>query len=86
MSCACGRQPSCKPSRACRASISPGPGPWRILSPRRSEDYWTTEDTDPRRLYHDVLVAIDETRRVKMGSPAYGRSYLMCSTSPPGTM
>ncbi len=47
-----------------------GPGPWRILSPRRSEDYWTTEDTDPRRLYHDVLVAIDETRRVNNGQPS----------------
>lgn len=41
-----------------------GPGPWRILSPRRSEHYWSTEDADPRRLCHDVLVAIDETRRL----------------------
>ena len=47
-----------------------GAGPWRILSPRRSEDYWTTEDDDPRRLYHDVLVAIDETRRLNNGQPS----------------
>jgi protein-L-isoaspartate(D-aspartate) O-methyltransferase len=47
-----------------------GPGPWRILSPRRSEDYWSTEDADPRRLYHDVLVAIDETRRLNNGQPS----------------
>ena len=47
-----------------------GPGPWRILSPRRSEDYWTTEDADPRRLDHDVLIAIDETRRLNNGQPS----------------
>jgi protein-L-isoaspartate(D-aspartate) O-methyltransferase len=47
-----------------------GPGPWRILSPRRSEDYWSTEDADPRRLCHDVLVAIDETRRLNNGQPS----------------
>jgi protein-L-isoaspartate(D-aspartate) O-methyltransferase len=47
-----------------------GPGPWRILSPRRSEDYWSTEDADPRRLYHDVLVAIDQTRRLNNGQPS----------------
>ena len=47
-----------------------GPGPWRILSPRRSEDYWSTEDADPRRLYHDVLVAIDEKRRLNNGQPS----------------
>jgi protein-L-isoaspartate(D-aspartate) O-methyltransferase len=47
-----------------------GPGPWRILSPRRGEDYWSTEDADPRRLYHDVLVAIDETRRLNNGQPS----------------
>ena len=47
-----------------------GPGPWRILSPRRSEDYWSTEDADPRSLYHDVLIAIDETRRLNNGQPS----------------
>ena len=47
-----------------------GPGPWRMLSPRRSEDYWSTEDADPRHLYHDVLIAIDETRRLNNGQPS----------------
>ena len=47
-----------------------GPGPWRLLSPIRMADYWTTEDADPRRLYHDVLVAIDETRRLNNGQPS----------------
>lgn len=47
-----------------------GPGPWRILSPRRSEGYCSTEDTDPKHLYHDVLVAIDETRGLNNGQPS----------------
>ncbi len=46
-----------------------GPGPWRLLSPMRLGEYWTTEDADPRHLYHDVLVAIDETRRLNNGQP-----------------
>lgn len=47
-----------------------GPGPWRILSPLGGPDYWTTDDADPRRLCHDVLVAIDETRRINNGQPS----------------
>ena len=46
-----------------------GPGPWRILSSMRMADYWTTEDADPRHLYHDVLIAIDESRRLNNGQP-----------------
>jgi GNAT superfamily N-acetyltransferase len=44
-----------------------GPGPWRILSPMSPGEYWTTEDADPRHLYHDVLAAIDEPRRLNNG-------------------
>ena len=47
-----------------------GPGPWRLLSPLRMGNYWTTQDADPRHLYHDVLVAIDETRRLNNGQPS----------------
>ena len=47
-----------------------GPGPWRLLSPMRLEGYWTSEDADPRHLYHDILVAIDETRRLNNGQPS----------------
>jgi protein-L-isoaspartate(D-aspartate) O-methyltransferase len=47
-----------------------GPGPWRILSPMRLGDYWTTEDADPRHIYHDVLIALDEPRRINNGQPA----------------
>ncbi|MBV9200736.1 MAG: methyltransferase domain-containing protein [Alphaproteobacteria bacterium] len=53
-----------------------GPGPWRILSPMAMAEYWTTEDTDPRHLYHDVLVAIDEERRLNNGQPSlWARMY-----------
>ena len=47
-----------------------GPGPWRILSPMSTAKYWTTDNADPRHLYHDVLVAIDEKRRLNNGQPS----------------
>jgi protein-L-isoaspartate(D-aspartate) O-methyltransferase len=47
-----------------------GPGPWRVLSPIGGPDYWTTDDADPRRLSHDILVAIDEKRRLNNGQPS----------------
>jgi protein-L-isoaspartate(D-aspartate) O-methyltransferase len=47
-----------------------GPGPWRVLSMIRGPDYWTTDDDDPRRICHDILVAIDETRRLNNGAPS----------------
>jgi protein-L-isoaspartate(D-aspartate) O-methyltransferase len=47
-----------------------GPGPWRLLSPIRMTDYWTTETADPTHLYHDVLVAIAEKQRLNNGQPS----------------
>src|ERR1700755_1740781 len=53
-----------------------GPGPWRILSPMALGQYWTTPDADPRHLYHDVLIAIDEERRLNNGQPSlWARMY-----------
>jgi protein-L-isoaspartate(D-aspartate) O-methyltransferase len=53
-----------------------GPGPWRVLSPMATAEYWTTEDADPRHLYHDVLIAIDEGRRLNNGQPSlWARMY-----------
>src|SRR5262249_17896599 len=46
-----------------------GPGPWRILSPMRLGDYWTTENADPRHVYHDVLIALDENVGLNNGQP-----------------
>jgi protein-L-isoaspartate(D-aspartate) O-methyltransferase len=47
-----------------------GPGPWRIFQPY-ARSYWTTPDADPRHLYHDVLVAIDEARWLNNGQPSF---------------
>ena len=49
-----------------------GPGPWQVLAPSEpgSGRYRTTEDDDPRHLYHNVLVAIDAARWLNNGQPA----------------
>jgi len=47
-----------------------GAGPWRVRSPMDMADYWTTEDADPRAVYHDVLIALDETRGINNGQPS----------------
>ena len=46
-----------------------GPGPWRLRSDAR-DGYRTTADADPRHVYHNVLVAVDETRKINNGSPS----------------
>ncbi len=45
-----------------------GPGPWRIL--HFFDGYWTTPDDDPRQLYHNVLVALDESSGLNTGEPS----------------
>ena len=45
-----------------------GPGPWRVL--HLADGYWTTPDADPRRLYHNVLVALDESSGLNTGEPS----------------
>jgi protein-L-isoaspartate(D-aspartate) O-methyltransferase len=44
-----------------------GPGPWRIF--HMVDGYWSTPDADPRHLYHNVLVALDEQRGLNIGEP-----------------
>ncbi len=46
-----------------------GAGPWRVRSPMDMGGYWTTEDADPRAVYHDVLIALDEARGINNGQP-----------------
>jgi protein-L-isoaspartate(D-aspartate) O-methyltransferase len=46
-----------------------GDGPWRLLN-QFSAEYWGTEDANPAHLYHDVLVALDEDRRLNNGQPS----------------
>src|SRR5438270_8968671 len=47
-----------------------GPGPWRIKSPMDLAEYWTTDDDDPSHVYHDVLIALDESRGINNGQPS----------------
>ncbi|MBV9331250.1 MAG: methyltransferase domain-containing protein [Alphaproteobacteria bacterium] len=47
-----------------------GLGPWRVRSPMNMSEYWTTEDADPRHVYHDVLIALDEARGINNGQPS----------------
>lgn len=47
-----------------------GPGPWRIKSPWGLGEYWTSEDADPRHVYHDVLIALDAAHGINNGQPS----------------
>ncbi len=44
-----------------------GPGPWIIQS---AGTHWFTEDADPRRLYGDALIVLDEAKRLNNGQPS----------------
>jgi protein-L-isoaspartate(D-aspartate) O-methyltransferase len=46
-----------------------GPGPWHVIPPKRMAAFYETPDSDPRRVYHDVLVAIDPARGLNNGEP-----------------
>ena len=58
-----------------------GPGPWLIKSPMNLAEYWMTEDADPRRVYHDVLIALDEARGINNGQPSLWAIFLTRSAS-----
>lgn len=45
-----------------------GPGPWEVYFP--GFNWYRTTDADPKRLYHNVLVAIDGKRGINNGHPA----------------
>ena len=47
-----------------------GAGPWRLRTPMDFGKYWTTADADPRVVYHDVLIALDESRQINNGQPS----------------
>jgi protein-L-isoaspartate(D-aspartate) O-methyltransferase len=49
-----------------------GPGPWRIAGAR---DLRTTEDADPRRVYQNTLIALDEGKGINNGQPSMWALY-----------
>jgi protein-L-isoaspartate(D-aspartate) O-methyltransferase len=47
-----------------------GPGPWKIMRAAEiAKGYQLTPDSSPRHLYDNVLVALDERRRLNNGEP-----------------
>ncbi len=49
-----------------------GPGPWQILRlAEAGRGYQLTPDDDPRHLYDNVLVALDASRNLNNGEPAF---------------
>ena len=47
----------------------------RVKSPWSLAEYWTTEDADPRNVYHDVLIALDESLDLNNGQPSLWASW-----------
>jgi protein-L-isoaspartate(D-aspartate) O-methyltransferase len=47
-----------------------GPGPWLTYSDSGRGGYRPTPDDDPRHVHHDVLVALDASRRINNGAPS----------------
>ena len=50
-----------------------GPGPWHIQS---WGEHWSTEEADPRHVYHDTLIALDENKHINNGQPSLWAYYL----------
>ncbi len=48
-----------------------GPGPWRLLPDGHPDLPFTTPDSDPAWVYHDVLVTIDAARGLNNGMPSF---------------
>ena len=44
-----------------------GPGPWIIQHP---DEFRITEHTDPRRVYRDALIVLDEAKHLNNGQPS----------------
>jgi hypothetical protein len=58
--------------------VVPRRRPWRVRSPMDMAEYWTTADADPRAVYRDVLIALDEARGINNGQPSL---WAFCSIS-----
>jgi protein-L-isoaspartate(D-aspartate) O-methyltransferase len=56
-----------------------GPGPWDIVMPDLTTgvtSYLTTADSDPRRVYHNVVIALDRSRDLANGHPGTLAHYI----------
>jgi protein-L-isoaspartate(D-aspartate) O-methyltransferase len=50
-----------------------GPGPWRI---KNWGKFWITDDADPRHVYHDMLIELDEAKGINNGQPSLWALFL----------
>lgn len=49
-----------------------GTGPWLI---QRWGEHWSTGEADPRHVYHDTLIALDENKHINNGQPSLWAYY-----------
>jgi protein-L-isoaspartate(D-aspartate) O-methyltransferase len=50
-----------------------GPGPWRMMG---HDEYSTTFDADPRHVYRNALIALDEEKGINNGQPSMWAHFL----------
>jgi protein-L-isoaspartate(D-aspartate) O-methyltransferase len=65
------------------------PGPWTVLAstdwmPTDTLRTTTTPDSDPRRVYHNIVVAIDPARQLFNGQPSTLTAWIDALTLAPG--
>lgn len=64
-----------------------GPGPWHVAMPDMvtgSVQYMATPDADPRRVYHNVVIALDRSRHLTNGQPGTLAHYIQALDLAPG--
>ena len=64
-----------------------GPGPWQVAMPDMmtgSVQYTATPDADPRRVYHNVVLALDRSRDLTNGQPGTLAHYIGSLDLAPG--
>lgn len=64
-----------------------GSGPWQIVIPdvmTGATQYVVTPDADPRRIYHNVVIALDRSRDLSNGHPGTLATYLNALALAPG--
>jgi protein-L-isoaspartate(D-aspartate) O-methyltransferase len=58
-----------------------GPGPWMI---QNRDTQWFTESADPRNVYRDSLIVLDESKRLNNGQPSLWAFHLSLLDVRPG--
>ena len=48
-----------------------GPGPWLICTGEAPNKYWSTEDDDPRCVYHNVVIGMLTEKGLNNGQPGF---------------